>query len=146
MQFASLLYQYHDAFQTNTPHGFCPVICALWTRSADVEHRRPGKCSCNAPTAVMPHGDLVLADTVVARNARIMKHQFGWIGNRPNFYRLSTSWRHSRFPMKSDSWSGITKSSFTIFFSVRIQHLERLWVKSQNPGRRYRHDRDSAYP
>ncbi len=122
-------------FRLNTAHSFYPVICALSMRSADAGHPKPANCSCNASTAVIPHGAPVPAATAAAHNARTMKPRFGWIANRKSFCRLSTSWQPLRFPMSSDSWPGITKpSSITSFLLALASTLKDFGLNPNNLG------------
>jgi hypothetical protein len=116
MQLASILDQYHDAFQAKYGSRLLPghlrAIDAI-SRCRTPEAGQSLFVQCNCGHA---DGDPAPVGIAAARNARIMKPRCGWIVNRKSCCQLSTSWQPLRFPVNSDSWPGITKSSFTTFF------------------------------
>jgi hypothetical protein len=119
----------------NTAHGFCPAICVPSMRLADAAHRRPVSCSSNALAAVTKHGNPALVGTAVAHNVKITKPRFGWIGNRPNFYRLTTLWLPLRCLLNSDSWHGTTRQLvYNLLFACVSSTLKDFGLNPKNLG------------
>jgi hypothetical protein len=73
-------------------HSFYPGTCAPSMPSGDAGHWRPVSFLCNVPAADTLHGSPTPAGTAAAHNVKTMKPRFGWIGNKPSYYRLRIFW------------------------------------------------------